>query len=435
MPSESLNFFQPGSKNGQGCFCGPNPAWRPQPTIPPGQLKHASSSKGPSPDTGTFKRHSTSSATLLRSGQSGTSVESVSNLEPKLRLLLKSKPLKPLPFDSKDDFRQRIITAVRKGGEGPEHEVFADVSENDYHYILDAIKFDDNIICKPSYIPRLRQLIVNLPTLVHESILAPLRTTMGNIISTLPLPSALSTSLRIHMNTMVEKGEDNEDNEDQRNLGIPDMLIQRKTRDAEFHPLWPFKVSFSQSSEAAEVKIQLTADKNPYIVGGTHFHIAEAERYTLPNNDWAVKQELDRKNIARIREVGGSASGSGIVSFSHTWLHPLQVTVTTWVHPPNGRLNTTNHNARYYATAHLEGEHPLGGSDPLVTLIQPLKQWTIPDTVVNWDTCIDGFEKAAKQTGFRRYRKWHEKFLKRTIDEIDDAEYVPPASSKRGRCD
>ncbi|KAG1860341.1 hypothetical protein F4604DRAFT_1930230 [Suillus subluteus] len=232
-----------------------------------------------------------------------------------------------------------------KGSEGPKHEVFADVSENDYHYILDAIEFDDNIIRKPSYISHLRQLIVNLPTPVHKSILVPLHTTMGNIISTLPLPSALSTSLRIHMNMMVEKGEDNEDDEDQRNLGIPDMLIQHKTRDAEFHPLWPFEVSFSQSSEAAEVKIQLTADKNPYIMGGTHFRIAEAERYTLPNNDWVVEQELDRKNVVRIREVGGSASGSRIVSFLHTWLHPLQVTVMTWVRPPNGRLNTTNHNA------------------------------------------------------------------------------------------
>jgi hypothetical protein len=152
------------------------------------------------------------------------------------------------------------------------------------------------------------------------------------------------------MNMMVEKGEDNKDDEDKHNLGIPDMLIQHKTRDAEFHLLWPFEVSFSQSSEAAEAKIQLIADKNSHIMGGTHFHIAEVEWYMFPSDDWAVEQELDRKNVVHIREVGGSASSSRIVSFLHTWLHPLQVTVMTWLHPPNGQLKITNHDAQYYAS-------------------------------------------------------------------------------------
>ncbi|KAG2066649.1 hypothetical protein BDR04DRAFT_1121073 [Suillus decipiens] len=277
MPSESLNFFQQGSKNGQ--------------------------------------------------------MESLSNLEPKLHLLLKSNPPKPLLFNSKDDFCQHIITTIWKGGKVPKHEIFLDISKNDYHYVLNAIKFDDNIICKPSYIPHLQQLIVNLPTPVYKSILVPLHTTMGNIILTLPLPSALSTALCIHMNMMVEKEEDNEDDEDKCNLSIPDMLMQCKTRDAEFHLLWPFKVLFLQYSKVAEAKIQLIADKNSHIMGGTHVHITEVEGYMLPSNDWVVKQELDRKNIACIREVGGSASSRKIMSFSHTWLHPLQVTVMTWLHP------------------------------------------------------------------------------------------------------
>ncbi|KAG1777571.1 hypothetical protein EV702DRAFT_1197183 [Suillus placidus] len=255
MPPEPFNFFQQGSKNGQGHFHGLNPAWHSQ---SPGRLECTSSSKGsPPPNDGhiIFKQCSTTPATLLRSGQSATSVESVSTLEPKFHLLLKSKP--PV-FNTKDGLHQCIIATIWKGGKGPKHEVFSDVSKSDYHYILNAIEFDDNQIRKLSYIPRIRQIIVNLPTTHWE---------------------------------------DNNDDEDQHNLSIPNMLIQCKTRDAEFHPLWPFEVSYSQSSEVAEAKMQLTADKNPYIEGCMHFHISEVEKYTLPSDDWAIEQELDRKKV------------------------------------------------------------------------------------------------------------------------------------------
>lgn len=173
---------------------------------------------------------------------------------------------------------------------------------------------------------------------------------MGNVVASLPLPPALHTAIRVHMNTMVEKGEDDEDDGDKDNLGIPDMLIQRETRE-EFHPLWPFEVSFSQSSESAESKIQLFADKNPHIEGATHFHIAEAEKRTLPSDEWAIEQELDKRKVGGIKGISGSAGGTGILFCSHTWLQPLKITVTTWLRPPNGRLRTTNHRSQYYATA------------------------------------------------------------------------------------
>ncbi|KAG2089611.1 uncharacterized protein F5147DRAFT_780566 [Suillus discolor] len=443
MPSKSLTFLQQSTTNGQGRLYERSPAWCSQPTVlVPVELEHAAG-KEHSPDAGTFKQGSRPSASLLRSSKSCTSGESTSSLEPKLRLLLKLKSPKPLALGPKDDFCQRIIATIRKGGEGPEHEVFSDVSENDYHYIPDVIEFDDHLTHKLSYIPCLQQLFVNLPTPVHKSILVPLRTTVGAIILSIPLPSALHTALHIHMNTMVERGEDNEDDEDKRSLGIPDMLVQRETQDAEFHPLWPFEISFSQSSEAAEAKIQLFADKNPHIEGGTHFHIAEAQTHTLPSDEWAMEQELDKKKVGRIK----------------------QVTVTTWLRPPNGWLRTTNRKASYYASAvlfpqqdaaglqnvqclfrrtlqricdstvrHLEGEHPPRCNDPHIALIKSLKQWTVPDTVVVLDTCVDGLETAAKQTAFRRYCKWHENFLKHTINEVEDAEDAQAANSnKRGR--
>ncbi|KAG1902265.1 uncharacterized protein F5891DRAFT_1186847 [Suillus fuscotomentosus] len=434
MPSKSLTFLQQNTTNGQGHLYERSPAWRSQPTVlVPVELQHAPG-KEHSPDAGTFKQGSRPSASLLRSSKSCTSGESVSSLEPKLRLLLKSKSPKPQALGPKDDLCQCIIATIQKGSEGPKHEAFSDVSENDYHFILDAIQFDDHLARKLSYVPHLQQLFVNLPTPVHESILAPLCTTMGAIIQSIPLPSVLHTALCVHMNIMVKKDEDSEDDEDKCNLGIPDMLIQRETQDAEFHPLWPFEISFSQSSEAAEAKIQLFANKNPHIKGGTHFHIAEAQTHKLPCNEWAIEQELDKKKVGHIKQVDGSAGGDRISSCSHIWLQPLKVTITTWLQPPNGRLKTTNCRAQYYASAvlfpqqdaaglqnvqhlfrctlerirdstvrHLEVEHPSRRNDPLMALIKPLKQWTVPDTVVVWDTCVDGLETAAKQTASRRY--------------------------------
>ncbi|KAG2092297.1 uncharacterized protein F5147DRAFT_657709 [Suillus discolor] len=359
MPSKSLTFLQQSTTNGQGCFYERSPAWRSQPTVlVPVELKHAAG-KEHSPDAGTFKQGSRPSASLLRSSKSCTSGESISSLEPKLRLLLKSKSPKPLALGPKDDFCQHIIATIWKGGKGPEHE-----------------------------------------------------------------------------------GEDDKDDKDKHNLGIPDMLVQCETQDAEFHPLWPFEISFSQSSEAAEAKIQLFADKNPHVEGGTHFHIAEAQTHMLPSDEWVMEQELNKKKVGHIK----------------------QVTITMWLRPPNGRLRTTNRKAQYYASMvlfpqqdtaglqniqhlfrctlqrvcdsmvwHLEGEHPPHRNDPHVALIKPLKQWTVPDTVV-WDACVDGLETAVKQTAFRRYHKWHENFLKCTIDEVEDAEDARAANSnKQGR--
>ncbi|KAG2030480.1 hypothetical protein BDR03DRAFT_987058 [Suillus americanus] len=391
MPSEPLTFFQQGPMNGQSCFYECNSAWHSQTTIPPRQLEHFGG-KGPSQDVGT-KRRSTPSASLVTSSQSGTLVESVLSLEPRLCLLLKPKLLKSPVFDPKDDFCQHIIAAIRKGGEGPKHEMFQ-------RKIMITFWMQSNL------------MIIEFAM--------PLRTTMEAIITSLPLPLAFKTTLHVHMNTMVEKGEDNEDEEDSRNLGIPDMLIQCETRDAEFRLLWPFKFLFSQSSEAVESKIQYFTDKNPHIEGGTHFHIAEVERYTLPSDEWVVKQELDKKKVGHIREVGGTAASDGILSCSHTWLQPLTVTITTWLHPPNGRLKTTNHSAHFYATTVLFPQQDAAGLQNIA-----------PNTLVDWDACVGSLETAAKQAGFRRYHKWHKNFLKRTINKVKDAEYVLPASANK----
>ncbi|KAG2353544.1 hypothetical protein BDR07DRAFT_1496099 [Suillus spraguei] len=63
-----------------------------------------------------------------------------------------------------------IISRIQTGSDGPELEVFSNVSEEDYAYVLDAINSDCTVVWKPSYNHHLQELIVTLPSAIHETV-------------------------------------------------------------------------------------------------------------------------------------------------------------------------------------------------------------------------------------------------------------------------
>jgi hypothetical protein len=198
---------------------------------------------------------------------------------------------------------------------------------------------------------RLKQLVATLPSPIHEAILVPLRTAMGITINSFVIPDDFDVSLPIHMARMVDAPAtaDLPPSDESYHLGIPDMLLTFQTRDADILPFWPFEVSVSQTSEAATTQLQKFADRNENILAATHIHISEAQKYTLPTFEWGVERSLAERGV-QMKELTYSDQG-GFSSLSHTWCHPVTVTISTWIRPPNKRLDLKSRKSRYYATS------------------------------------------------------------------------------------
>ncbi|KAG1793357.1 uncharacterized protein HD556DRAFT_1443797 [Suillus plorans] len=417
-------------------------------------------------DPRNVKKHLTPATSVAKSPASAVVLESASSLgvtnEPHSILkLLKPGNIEDVESNTQDPgLRQLIISRLWNGDDGPEVEVFSNVSEEDYQYVLNAIGSDHKLVRKPSHIPSLRQIVATLPSAIHEAILVPLRTAMGIVIDSFVIPDDFEVSLPIHMGHMLDAPATAElPSSDQKyHLGIPDLVLMFQTRDAEIRPYWPFEVSVSQTSEGAITQLQKFADRNPHVLAATHINIVEARKHTSPTYEWGIENELDRRGV-QIGELTRSENG-GFASQSHTWFHPVTITVTTWIRPAKRRLSLKSRHPNYHATAvlypdrdeeglekvqrmfqrtlervrdtvseHLRTEH--AHDDTLLDSLQVVKEWSPPNEVVNWKKCTTQLRAAVKQTGFDRYRSWHHTFLKRVADETEDAGAGP--SKKRGR--
>ncbi|KAG2108926.1 uncharacterized protein F5147DRAFT_798869 [Suillus discolor] len=441
--------------------------------MPPIHLLQHSSSWQPQPKlSGSFRGASTGNvrrefATILVGGGAtvtAVTAESASSPavtdEPQESMpdSLKPEDIQDVESNIGPDLRQLIISRIRNGGNGPELEVFSNVSEDDYTYILDVIRLDCSVIRKLRYIPRLQKLIATLPSPIHEAILVPLRTAMGITIDSLTIPDDFDISLPIHMARMLDAPATSDLPPDESyRLRIPDLVLMLQTRDADILPLWPFEVSVSETSESAVGRLQTYGDRNKNILAATHINIVEARTHVPPTYEWGIEKGFDQRGI-QIKDLTHLEDG-GVASLSHTWYHPTTVTITTWIRPPNKCLNLNSRQCAYYTTAllypnqdnkglqkverifkrtleivrdtvvsHLQTVHE--HDQVLLSSLQVVRDWSPPSKLLNWDKCNRDLWAAAKQMGFDRYHMWHRRFLKRVADE----EYVPSAGpSKRAK--
>ncbi|KAG2062875.1 hypothetical protein BDR04DRAFT_1123642 [Suillus decipiens] len=137
-------------------------------------------------------------------------------------------------------------------------------------------------------------------------------------------------------------------NDQSYHLRIPNMLLMLQICNADILPFWPFEISVTQSSEAAIAKLQRFGDQNDNILAVTHIHITEAQKH-------AVEKGLDKRGV-QMRELMCSED-SGFASLSHTWCHPVTVTISTWICPPGGQLDLKSQNSRHHVTAILYPDH------------------------------------------------------------------------------
>ncbi|KAG2045826.1 hypothetical protein BDR06DRAFT_977927 [Suillus hirtellus] len=223
--------------------------WQSQPSILPGPFK------GPSPLN--VKRHSMPAVNVAKSQAT------IIIVEPTISLAATKEPQATLETKQENNeesvmkdlgVHQLIISRIQNGGNGPKVEVFLNVTEDDYVYVLDAIGCDNKLIHKPSYIPSLHQIVDTLPSPIHKLILVPLCTAMGIIVEFLNIPDNFKVSLPIHMGHMVDTPTTTElppQNEAHGyHFGVLDLVLMFQTHDADIHPFWPFEVSISQTTES-----------------------------------------------------------------------------------------------------------------------------------------------------------------------------------------
>ncbi|KAG2060723.1 hypothetical protein BDR06DRAFT_1054372 [Suillus hirtellus] len=332
--------------------------WQSQPSILPGPFKEPSSVN--------VKRHSTPAINVAKSRATTIIVESTTSLaatkEPQATPETKQENNEESVMQdpgtsvasSRPCLHQLIISRIRNSGDGPEVEVFSNVTEDDYVYVLDAIGCDNKLIHKPSYIPSLHQIVTTLPSPIHESILVPLRTAMGIIVESLNIPDDFEVSLPIHMGRMVYAPATAElpppqDETQGYHLGVLDLVLMFQTRDDDIHPFWPFEVSVSQTAEGAVVKLQKFGDQNEHVLATTHINITESRKHASLAYEWGVAKKLNWRGV-QMGELTQSEDGA-LVLHSHTWYHPATATITTWIRPPNRRLNLNSRHHAYCASA------------------------------------------------------------------------------------
>ncbi|KAG2108179.1 uncharacterized protein F5147DRAFT_652905 [Suillus discolor] len=327
------------------------------------------------------QKHSTPTTSIAKNPASAVVLESasssgVTNGPHSIPKLLKPGNIKDVESNTQDPgLHQLIISRLRNGGDGPEVEVFSNISEEDYQYVLNAIGSDDKLVRKPSYIPSLRQIIATTPSPIHEAILVPLLTAMGNVIDSFVIPDDFEVSLPIHMGHMLDAPATAElPSSDQKyRLRIPDLSLMFQTRDADVCPYWPFEVSVSQTSEGAITQLQKFTDQNEHVL--------------YPNRD--------KEGLEKVQQM-----------FQCTLERICEAVLV-----------------------HLRTEH--AHDDTLLNSLQVVQDWSPPNEVVDWKKCTTQLRPAVKQTGFERYRLWHHNFLKRMSDETEDAGAGP--RKKRGR--
>jgi hypothetical protein len=179
---------------------------------------------------------------------------------------------------------------------------------------------------------------------------------LGPIVS-LIIPQELdSVTITIHMNSFIDSPDDDSDTDgDTSTLGVPDMLIRVQASDSVPAPMWAFECSHSQSNEAALTKFKCFARKSSTLKALTLIDIVESTQYRPPKEFWAIANGLDSEPVLgfkewsdRVRLVGDDSSK--VFVLSHTWMHPLKVTITTWIRSPDNILDIDNHDPSCYAS-------------------------------------------------------------------------------------
>ncbi|KAG1897028.1 uncharacterized protein F5891DRAFT_1192443 [Suillus fuscotomentosus] len=318
-------------------------AWKSQPSTP--QQKRYSLASGPP----LVKHHSTPSANHLAI-QSST--DTCAQFETSLQISTLREP--SAQEINKGVWRKKIVAEIRGQRHGVhDSQSFSHVSINDYEYIAEAIAGDDDWY-NLSYTPSSSQLVVILPSPIHENFLMPLRKSMDAAFASMGIAPEYSEFM-IQMNSTLNGC--GTSGSQAKPLSQPDILVEFHDKESGWLQLWGTEVSYSETRQDVLYKLQDYIDGAPNIVALTLFDIKENVRHSPPKESSRMFDTLNEVELVVpfhkwIRKSNKSFPGP-VTVFRHNWVSAVTVTVTMWLRCPTGQLNLNDHDNEFYQYAEL----------------------------------------------------------------------------------
>ncbi|KAG2046301.1 hypothetical protein BDR06DRAFT_977584 [Suillus hirtellus] len=217
-------------------------AWKSQPSTP--QQKRYSLASGPP----LVKHHSTPSANRLAI-QSST--DTCAQFETSLQISTLREP--SAQEINKGVWHKKIVAEIRGRRHGVhDSQSFSHVSIDDYEYIAEAIAGDDDQY-NLSYTPSSSQLVIILPSPIHENFLMPLRKSMDAAFVSMGITPEYGEFM-IQMNsTLNGRGTSGSQ---AKPLGQPDILVEFHNKESGRLQLWGTEVSYSETQQDVLYKLQ-----------------------------------------------------------------------------------------------------------------------------------------------------------------------------------
>ncbi|KAG1828578.1 hypothetical protein EV424DRAFT_1344810 [Suillus variegatus] len=385
-------------------------------------------------------------------------------------------------------------SSLKSEGEDMESTIpsFSHVSIDDYEYIAEAIAGDDDRY-NLSYTPSSSQLVIILPSPIHENFLMPLHKSMDAAFASMGIAPEYGEFM-IQMNsTLNGRGTSGSQ---AKPLGQPDILVEFHDKESGRLQLWGTEVSYSETREDVLYKLQDYVDGAPNIVALTLFDIKENVCHSPPKESSRTFDTLNEVELVVpfhkwIRKSNKSFPRP-VTMFRHNWVSAVTVTVTTWLRRPTGQLNLNDHDNEFYQYAELtpnadttglanvqclfqhtllrirdttldhidqlaaedtaedsssDGSSSDGSSsdgsnsdesnsdEPSTAVVDPsllaCRTWVPPALLFDWETLMPYLQSGLKQTGYDRYSSWHENLLKRKALEMENSS--GGGSTKRSR--
>ncbi|KAG2357929.1 hypothetical protein BDR07DRAFT_1379760 [Suillus spraguei] len=390
--------------------------------------------------------------------------------------------------------RCRDIVNEIRGLNGVERFVVSGLSAVDAAYILDAIREDDMIRKRITFLPSQGQLTVKMPSEAHEAFLAPLTYACTKAIYQMGHDNAV-VHVQISGNTRFA-GE--------HITGDPDIHIRVSSTlshtSPEFTSVMLTTVAFTQGEAPTIVELDHYCTDGREIESVTSFNVLEATAYSCPSDTSELAKRLRSCTIKsydewKPRQTKKNAFGP-VISDGHTWVDVSMVDMHVWTRTsPDTRINVYQRKAGYaYGSIYpnydvddvdnllgvaLKGisqkvlscyEKCLRGTkqarraretssladesseeyaddshdepsvssvsdsdedeelyqDPdeaeLTATISRLRSWEPTSPIVNWNELKSALIAGIWNTGYMRYKSWHESLGKRDRQEAFDGQ-------------
>ncbi|KAG2131306.1 uncharacterized protein EDB93DRAFT_1108149 [Suillus bovinus] len=257
------------------------------------------------------------------------------------------------------------------------------------------------------YAAELKLLTATLPNRLHQSYISPMAATLLGAIGEMGLPYCfrqlcVQTDVDL-LNTIGQR------------LRVPDMLVEYKDPDDDCIPLWATEISDLLAVSLVNMK--------------------EVKKHAGPKDESKAVALLEMKP---------------------------SVTITTWLHRPDGGFDINEEDPDLFATARLfptrdgleDVDHvfqltlqrirnhiinliEVKSSDEVnSTTFDHIRSWSPPSSLINWDLLTDEIIVGARQTGYKHYATWHKVILKRKAeaDEVTTGGFaVKPSTCFLGK--